>query len=176
MCSRVPFILVVLVLNSKALLHAVLFYVYSWFMQPIQINIIPQPWKEFPVCFKFVCEIIKVNRFFSFYVLIDVKSLELLWENFSCHDDIGEEKFPRFMSQNTDFLFTDNRSKEKVSAEPNSSPKDISQARYILSHFSNSCKPKEKNEICRSVSTRAVKCDGLFFVLQHGFQYGFQHA
>ena len=45
-----------------------------------------------------------------------------------------------------------------------------------MSHFSNSCKPKEKNEICRSVSTRAVKCDGLFFVLQHGFQYGFQHA
>ena len=31
-----------------------------------------------------------------------------------------------------------------------------------MSHFSNSCKPKEKNEICRSVSTRAVKCDGLF--------------
>ena len=45
-----------------------------------------------------------------------------------------------------------------------------------MCHFSNSCKPKEKNEICRSVSTRAVKCDGLFFVLQHGFQYGFQHA
>ena len=37
-------------------------------------------------------------------------------------------------------------------------------------------KPKEKNEICHSVSTCAVKCDGLFFVLQHGFQYGFQHA
>ena len=45
-----------------------------------------------------------------------------------------------------------------------------------MSHFSNSCKPKEKNEICSSVSTHAVKCDGLFFVLQHGFQYGFQHA
>ena len=26
-------------------------------------------------------------------------------------------------------------------------------------------KPKEKNEICHSVSTHAVKCDGLFFVL-----------
>ena len=37
-------------------------------------------------------------------------------------------------------------------------------------------KPKEKNEICRSISTRAVKCDGVFFVLQHSFQYGFQHA
>ena len=37
-------------------------------------------------------------------------------------------------------------------------------------------KPKEKNEICHSISTRAVKCDGVFFVLQHGFQYGFQHA
>ena len=37
-------------------------------------------------------------------------------------------------------------------------------------------KPKEKNEICCSISTRAVKCDGVFFVLQHGFQYGFQHA
>ena len=37
-------------------------------------------------------------------------------------------------------------------------------------------KPKEKNEICRSISTRAVKCDGVFFILQHGFQYGFQHA
>ena len=37
-------------------------------------------------------------------------------------------------------------------------------------------KPKKKNEICRSVLTCAVKCDGLFFVLQHGFQYGFQHA
>ena len=45
-----------------------------------------------------------------------------------------------------------------------------------MSHFSNSCKTKEKNEICHSVSTCAVKCDGLFFVLQHGFQYGFQHA
>ena len=37
-------------------------------------------------------------------------------------------------------------------------------------------KPKEKNEICRPISTHAVKCDGVFFVLQHGFQYGFQHA
>ena len=37
-------------------------------------------------------------------------------------------------------------------------------------------KPKEKNEICCSISTRAVKCDGVFFVLQHDFQYGFQHA
>ena len=37
-------------------------------------------------------------------------------------------------------------------------------------------KLKEKSEICHSVSTRAVKCDGLFFILQHGFQYGFQHA
>ena len=37
-------------------------------------------------------------------------------------------------------------------------------------------KPKEKNEICCSISTRALKCDGVFFVLQHGFQYGFQHA
>ena len=37
-------------------------------------------------------------------------------------------------------------------------------------------KPKEKNEICCSISTCAVKCDGVFFVLQHGFQYGFQHA
>ena len=37
-------------------------------------------------------------------------------------------------------------------------------------------KPKEKNEICRSISTRAIKCDGVFFVLQHSFQYGFQHA
>ena len=45
-----------------------------------------------------------------------------------------------------------------------------------MSHFSYSCKTKEKNEICRSISTRAVKCDGVFFVLQHGFQYGFQHA
>ena len=30
-------------------------------------------------------------------------------------------------------------------------------------------KPKEKNEICHSISTRAIKCDGVFFVLQHGF-------
>ena len=37
-------------------------------------------------------------------------------------------------------------------------------------------KPKEKNKICRSISTCAVKCDGVFFVLQHGFQYGFQQA
>ena len=37
-------------------------------------------------------------------------------------------------------------------------------------------KPKEKNEICCSISTCAVKCDGVFFVLQHGFRYGFQHA
>ena len=37
-------------------------------------------------------------------------------------------------------------------------------------------KLKEKNEICHSISTRAVKCDGVFFVLQHGFQYGFHHA
>ena len=37
-------------------------------------------------------------------------------------------------------------------------------------------KPKEKNEICRSISTRAVKCDGVFFLLQHGFRYGFQHT
>ena len=37
-------------------------------------------------------------------------------------------------------------------------------------------KPKEKNEICCSISTHAVKCDGVFFVLQHGFQYGFQHS
>ena len=37
-------------------------------------------------------------------------------------------------------------------------------------------KPKEKNKICRSISTCAIKCDGVFFVLQHGFQYGFQHA
>ena len=32
-------------------------------------------------------------------------------------------------------------------------------------------KPKEKNEMCHSVLTHAVKCDGLFFVLQYGFQY-----
>ena len=37
-------------------------------------------------------------------------------------------------------------------------------------------KPKEKNKICHSISTRAVKCDGVFFILQHGFQYGFQHT
>ena len=37
-------------------------------------------------------------------------------------------------------------------------------------------KPKEKNEICHSISTCALKCDGVFFVLQHGFQYGFEHA
>ena len=37
-------------------------------------------------------------------------------------------------------------------------------------------KPKEKNEICYSILTCAVKCDGVFFVLQHGFQYGFQHT
>ena len=33
-------------------------------------------------------------------------------------------------------------------------------------------KSKEKNEICHSISTRAIKCDGVFFVLQHSFQYG----
>ena len=37
-------------------------------------------------------------------------------------------------------------------------------------------KPKEKNEICCSISTCAIKCGGVFFILQHGFQYGFQHA
>ena len=47
---------------------------------------------------------------------------------------------------------------------------------YVCLTSVTHAKPKEKNEICRSVSTRAVKCDGLFFVLQHGFQYGFQHA
>ena len=47
---------------------------------------------------------------------------------------------------------------------------------YICLTSLTRAKPKEKNEICRSVSTRAVKCDGVFFVLQHGFRYGFQHA
>ena len=48
--------------------------------------------------------------------------------------------------------------------------------KYICLTSVTRAKPKEKNEICHSISTRAVKCDGVFFVLQHGFQYGFQHA
>ena len=45
-----------------------------------------------------------------------------------------------------------------------------------MSHFAYACKTEGENEICCSISTRAVKCDGVFFILQHGFQYGFQHA
>ena len=48
--------------------------------------------------------------------------------------------------------------------------------RYICLTSVTRAKPKEKNEICRLISTCAVKCDGVFFVLQHSFQYGFQHA
>ena len=47
---------------------------------------------------------------------------------------------------------------------------------YICLTSLTRAKPKEKNEICHSISTRAIKCDGVFFVLQHSFQYGFQHA
>ena len=47
---------------------------------------------------------------------------------------------------------------------------------YICLTSLTRAKPKEKNEICRSISTRVVKCDGVFFVLQHRFRYGFQHA
>ena len=47
---------------------------------------------------------------------------------------------------------------------------------YICLTSVTRAKLKDKNEICRSISTRAVKCDGVFFVLQHSFQYGFQHA
>ena len=52
----------------------------------------------------------------------------------------------------------------------------INSIAYICLTSLTRAKPKEKNEICRSISTHAVKCDGVFFVLQHGFQYGFQHA
>ena len=44
---------------------------------------------------------------------------------------------------------------------------------YICLTSVTRAKPKEKNKIFRSISTRAVKCDGVFFILQHGFQYGF---
>ena len=47
---------------------------------------------------------------------------------------------------------------------------------YICLTSVTRAKPKEKNKICRSISTHAVKCDGVFFELQHGFQCGFQHA
>ena len=47
---------------------------------------------------------------------------------------------------------------------------------YICLTSVTCAKPKEKNEICRSISTRAIKYDGVFFVLQHSFQYGFQHT
>ena len=47
---------------------------------------------------------------------------------------------------------------------------------YICLNSVTRVKLKEKNEICCSISTCAVKCDGVFFILQHGFQYGFQHA
>ena len=47
---------------------------------------------------------------------------------------------------------------------------------YICLTSVTRAKPKDKNEICRSISTHAVKCDGVFFVLQQGFQYSFQHA
>ena len=40
---------------------------------------------------------------------------------------------------------------------------------YICLTLLTRAKLKEKNEICCSISTRAVKCDGVFFVLQHGF-------
>ena len=57
---------------------------------------------------------------------------------------------------------------------------DVEMCREIRSYICltsvTRAKPKEKNEICRSISTHAVKCDGVFFILQHGFQYGFQHA
>ena len=47
---------------------------------------------------------------------------------------------------------------------------------YICLTSVTRTKPKEKNEICRLISTRAVKCDSVYFVLLHSFQYGFQHA
>ena len=35
---------------------------------------------------------------------------------------------------------------------------------------------RRKTKSAAQFQTHAVKCDGVFFVLQHGFQYGFQHA